>query len=304
MVKDKVLITGANGFLGSHCVKNFAENSSEIFTIGHRCVKDIKVQEEIDGEISLENLQKYKNIAFDIIIHCGGSGNVNYSFQNPLDDFNRSVNSTISVLEFVRKFSPNSLVIYPSTPAVQGLHFDSPIKESDPSIPISPYGVHKQLAEQLCLSYSHNFGIKTAIIRFFSIYGEGLKKQLIWDACNKMLKSENSEIEFWGTGEETRDWIYIDDAINLIKKVYKSNIDKPFIVNGGSGIRYTIYETLSILAKTFNFSGKIKFNKLQKKGDPYYYLADTTIANLIGWKPKFTLKKGIENYVKWFKANV
>jgi UDP-glucose 4-epimerase len=303
-VKNKVLITGANGFLGSHCVKRFAENRDEIFAIGHKCIKDTKIQEIIEGEINLENLQGFKNVVFDIIVHCGGSGNVGYSLQNPLDDFNRSVNSTISVLEFARKCSPNSLVIYPSTPAVQGLHIDSPIKESDPSIPVSPYGVHKKLAEQLCLSYSHNFGVKTAIIRFFSIYGEGLRKQLIWDACNKMCKSEDSEIEFWGTGEETRDWIYIDDAIYLIKKVSESNIDKPFIVNGGSGIRCTICETLNTLAEVFNFSGKVKFNQLQKAGDPKYYLADTTIANLIGWKPKFSLQKGIENYVKWYKENV
>jgi len=301
MVKNKILITGANGFLGSHCVEKFAEKGNEIFTVGRKCVKNAKIRSAVDGEINLENLRKLENIGFDIIIHCGGSGNVGYSLQNPFDDFNNSVNSTISVLEFARNFSPNSLIIYPSTPAVHGLHDDSPIKESDPSMPVSPYGVHKKLAEELCLSYSHNFGIKTAIIRFFSIYGEGLKKQLIWDACNKMYKSENSEIEFWGNGEETRDWIYIDDAIDLIKILCKSKIDKSFIVNGGSGIRYTICETLSALAESFNFSGKIKFNQFQKAGDPKYYLADTTITNLVGWKPKFSLQKGIENYVKWFK---
>jgi len=301
VIKRNILITGANGFLGSYCVDKFAKSGDEIFTIGYKCCKNVNIHDAVDGEVNLDNLQKFKNINFDIIIHCSGSGNVGYSFQEPFDDFNRSVNSIISILEFARKYLQDTLIVLPSTPAIQGLHDDSPIRESDPSMPVSPYGVHKKIAEELCLSYSNNFAVKTAIVRFFSIYGERLRKQLIWDVCNKMNRAKNSDIEFWGTGDETRDWIYIDDAVNLIKKVCECKIDKSFIVNGGSGTRYTIRETLNILAQSYNFSGNIKFNQFQKAGDPKYYLADTTIANLIGWKPEFSLYKGLENYVNWFK---
>jgi len=305
MVKNKILITGANGFLGSYCVREFAENGCDVSVIGHNCNKtQVHLEKAIDGDININNLQMLKDCKFDVIVHCGGGGSVGYSVENPYNDFARSVDSTACVLEYARKYNPGALFIYPSTPAVQGIHDNTKIKEEDPSMPVSPYGVHKKMAEELCLSYSQYFGIKTAVIRFFSIYGEGLKKQLLWDACNKIYFSQNNKAIFWGIGEETRDWIYVKDAVNFITKIVESEIKSSITINCGGGICHTIKQTLDLLNDELKMNVKIEFNGIQKTGDPKYYWADISKAQKMNWLPEVSLETGIRSYVKWFKEQV
>ena len=109
----------------------------------------------------------------DVVIHCAGSGSVGYSLAHPMQDFERTVSTTLIMLEFLRLHSPNTVFIYPSSAAVYGNAVALPIAESTSLTPISPYGVHKQIAEILIRSYAQQFSISAAIVRFFSLYGAG-----------------------------------------------------------------------------------------------------------------------------------
>ena len=97
-----------------------------------------------------------------------------------------------------------------------------PIKESSPIRPLSPYGFHKAMAEKLCEEYYTFFGIATCSLRIFSAFGPGLRKQLLWDIYNKS-KSLNS-IELFGTGNESCDYIYIDDIVRAIELVIRKSL--------------------------------------------------------------------------------
>lgn len=300
-----ILVTGAMGFLGQHCSKYFRSIGYNVTGIGHGEIsRDEYESYGLDQwkccDITLEALFDL-NSTFDLIIHCGGSGSVGYSIENPKSDFDRSVNTTMAVLEFMRLKNQNAKLIYPSSPAIQGVHDDSPIKESDPSKPVSPYGVHKKIAEDLCFSYAKSFNLKIGIVRFFSIYGEGIKKQLLWDACNK-ISSASDFAQFWGTGDETRDWIHVSDAVSLLSKFSESTFDNLPIINGAVGIRYSISETLSLLREYLNPSIKIKFNNYQKEGDPKYYWADTTKLKELEWTPNVELSTGLKKYIMWYKG--
>ena len=112
----------------------------------------------------------------------------------------------------MRVYNPKAQLIYPSSPAVQGEHTNTPIKEDYVGKPASPYGYHKKIVEDLCQSYSEKYSLKISVVRLFSVYGNGLKKQLLWDAYNK-IRYSSKEVEFWGTGEETRDFIHIEDVL-------------------------------------------------------------------------------------------
>ncbi|WP_183560819.1 NAD-dependent epimerase/dehydratase family protein [Mucilaginibacter sp. SP1R1] len=302
--KKVVLITGAYGFLGRHAAKNFSDEGYRVIGIGHGKWQSYEynkwgIDEWNESTITFEALINL-NRTFDVIVHCGGSGSVAFSYQNPYEDFQKSVQSTLSLLEYIRLQAKPCHFIYPSSPAVHGDLGDKEIIEDDPSFPISPYGFHKKAAEELCLSYHKNFNIKVSIIRYFSIYGAGLQKQLLWDACLKIKNSEK-EITFFGTGDETRDWIYVTDATSLILAIAKNVKADMIIINGGTGVRTTISNTINELVRLYGKNNVVTFNKQVKPGDPRFYHADISKAKALGWEPSISLSEGLMKYLIYFK---
>lgn len=298
-----VLITGAYGFLGRHVAKKFKEAGHHVTGMGHgKWFRDEYSKWGLDvwyeTTITFEALLNI-NEKFDLIVHCGGSGSVAFSRDNPYEDYQKSVQSTLSILEYIRLQNPDCKFIYPSSPAVQGNLGNVMIKEDMIETPVSPYGFHKRIAEDLCLSYNRNFGIKIGIIRYFSIYGNGLQKQLLWDACNKIQKS--TDIVFFGTGKETRDWIHISDAVNLLY-TFANNVEGYEVINGGSGSHVEIVEIVNFLKDSFGKSTAISFNGEVKLGDPIHFWADTSKAKAMGWKPEIDVWDGLKKYVDYFKS--
>ncbi len=300
----KVLITGAYGFLGRYTAKNFKLEGYQVTGMGHGKWYEEEyakwgIDTWVESTITFETLMNI-NQQFDIIVHCGGSGSVGYSKSNPYEDFQKSVQSTLSVLEYIRLRCPQCKFIYPSSVAVQGNLPDMPITEDIISTPISPYGFHKKIAEELCLSYHKNFGLNIGVIRFFSIYGAGLQKQLLYDACKKITNGKDLEVTFWGTGEETRDWIHVDDAVSLIHQL-AAQVEGYDVINGGSGVRVKILEVLNLLKTEISTSSKINFNNEVRDGDPRYFWADVSHTKEYNWHPKVSLTEGIASYVNYYK---
>ena len=297
----KVLITGAKGFLGSHSAKFFKSLGYTTYGIGHG---DLLVNEckllGLDywykSDVSIEAIKDI-GIIFDLVIHCGGSGSVGFSVEHPYDDFKKTVDGTLEVLEYIRNYNPKAQLIYPSSPAVQGEYKDQTIHESYIGKPASPYGYHKKIAEDLCCSYSEKYNIRIVVIRLFSVYGNGLKKQLLWDAVNK-IKYAQDEVMFFGTGSETRDFIHIDDVMDLFVKASEVN-DRYMLLNGGSGIKFTINEVVHSIKKLLGSKVVLNFDNKVNIGNPIYYWADISRANGLGWNPKVTFNIGLDNYISW-----
>jgi UDP-glucose 4-epimerase len=303
MKNRTVLITGAFGFIGQYVASEFKKNNYFVIGIGHGCptmyeLERIGIDDWYESDINFNSLKCITKVP-NYIVHCAGNGSVGLSVENPIMDFNKNVNTTLDVLEFIRVCCPEASLIYLSSAAVYGAKEDNIINENDYLNPVSPYGFHKLTAETLCKSYYHNFGLKIAIVRFFSIFGEGLKKQLLWDACNKIANADK-QVVFYGTGSETRDWLYVTDAAKLIVQL----IDIKFefkIINGASGDRVTVKDILNLLKKELNNNEvKIIFNNHQKIGDPKFYHADMNAMFETGWKPEIQLATGLTKYVNWF----
>lgn len=300
----KVLVIGGFGFLGRNVAKFFCENDCFVSGAGN----DNWINDEFKswgfsswqkGEISLQLLNQLPEIP-DIIIHCGGSGSVGFTQNNPHDAFSRTVCSTSAILEFMRQKSPGAKLVYPSSPAVYGAHAPRPMKITDPLNPVSLYGHHKVMAEMLCKHYQDFFDLDVRIIRFFSIYGRGLKKQLFWEAGKKLLSGQQSA-EFWGTGHETRDFIHVNDAASLCFKTAFSQ-HRNLLLNGASGKFHKIKDALELLKKGLKANIQIKFNDKTRPGDPIHYQACIDEALSIGWQPTIGLENGLQDYAIWLKS--
>jgi UDP-glucose 4-epimerase len=302
---NSVLVTGGYGFLGRAVARRFQQQGYRVLGIGHGRWAPEEAHAHgfsfwLDAGVTLSSLMTLRE-PLDLIVHCGGNGSVGFSLTNPLEDFYKTVQGTADLLEFMRLTSSRALLVYPSSAAVYGSKPDRPIKESDSLAPISPYGVHKKVVEELLASYSQSYGIRVAVVRFFSIYGPGLTKQLLWDASMRLRAAKEEPAVFWGTGEETRDWINSEDAAALMFVV--SQTTEPFtMINGGSGRRVTVKDTLTLLNNALNTGSSFVFNQLVREGDPRFYHADMERARALNWTTKVSLESGIEIYSNWLRS--
>ena len=302
-MSKKVLVTGAYGFIGRNVARRFSNAGWTVVGIGHGAWRNEEflkwgISEWYTSDITTDSLQAYSGYP-EVIVHCAGSGSVGYSIDNPYQDFQRTVDTTVSVLEFVRRHAPQARVVYPSSAGVYGVAEKLPISESAPLNPASPYGVHKKISEEMCISYARHFGVTVTIVRLFSVYGNGLRKQLLWDACVKVDKGENM---FSGSGLEIRDWLHVNDAALLLLKEGMQATTDCKIVNGGSGKGVTIRDFLYQLFFCFGRADIPQFSGTIRNGDPAHYTADISALSDSGWQPNISWQEGVREYVEWFRG--
>ena len=307
MDNKTVWVTGAHGFLGRNLCRYLSGHDFRVVGIGHGHWNPGEAQEWginqwFFSDIHLAALYDLESKLGrpEAIFHTAGGSSVPLSVENPYLDYQRTVGTTIDVLEFVRIKSPETKVIYPSSAAVYGSVDKGRISEDTPLRPVSPYGIHKQIVELLCGSYATHFGVKVLLIRFFSLYGNGLTKQLLWDLCCKFEKKEG-EIILHGTGDEVRDLLHIDDAVRLMGIALDKASARYAPVNGGTGIGTTVREIAEEVRNAFDTTRIVKFNGIVREGDPKFYQADTNRLESWGWRPLRDWRNSIRDYVSWFK---
>lgn len=304
-----VWITGGKGFIGRNLAKFIATQQCDVFGIGHgfwsaQEPENWSYSGWMNAEINFSNLNHLASESGlpKFIFHLAGGSAVGPSIQNPYEDFQRTVDTTARLLDWVRQVSPETKVIGVSSAAVYGAGFLAPIKEEAIGLPYSPYGFHKAMLESLFNSYRQTFALNLTVVRLFSVYGAGLEKQLLWDICNKLETSTNGRILLNGTGNEIRDWLHVADAIKLMWLVAdKKTLNQPFI-NGGTGIATSIQNIAQQVANAWGGDFEIDFSGTARKGDPQSLVADITTANNLGFSANTFLTDGLSDFVEWFKA--
>jgi UDP-glucose 4-epimerase len=303
-VARSVLVTGAYGFVGRHASRRLAEEGHRVTGIGHGGwtqgeARRWGLSAWHATDVNLDALFTYAGEP-DLVIHCAGSGSVGFSVGHPYQDYQRNVGSAAAVLEFSRLHAPDARIVLPSSAAVYGAVERTPIEEIDVLRPVTPYGAHKKIAEDLCASFGRYCGVKSAVVRLFSVYGPELRKQLLWDASWRVSRNENG---FFGTGRELRDWIHVEDAVGLLLKAGERASAECPVVNGGTGEGISVEQVLNELFRAFGRSDEPLFSGQARAGDPPHYIASTSVAQAWGWKPTVGWREGICEYVRWFQDN-
>ena len=188
-----------------------------------------------------------------------------------------------------------------SSAAVYGNPISLPIRTeyAENAIPLSPYGVHKRLAEVLLKNYYSSFNIPTCSLRVFSAYGNGQKKLLMWDLFNKFQDNESNIIELFGTGNETRDFIHINDILQQIELVIKHTLFIGESINIANGEAIKISEIATIFQNHLNSDKSIKFNNIVRDGDPLRWCADIESLKSWGYTQSMSINEGIKEYIDW-----
>lgn len=206
------------------------------------------------------------------------------------------------ILESIRTYSPNSHLILISSAAVYGYQDINLLSEDLVLNPCSIYGFNKAIAEQLTMNYVNFYKLKASIIRPFSVYGPGLRKQVIFDLITKFTKKSSDPIEIKGTGIETRDFIHVNDIVSGIEKIIRAS--HYGIINLGTGNGTTLVELASMIGYLVNQNVDFKFLGVVNDLDPPRLIADTAKALEIGITPSIDIASGLDEAVRRSKDRI
>lgn len=295
----KILVIGSKGFIGSHCV-DFFSKEHEVW--GCDVVMDYNLSHYLFIESVDSDFQEiFVSRHYDVCINCSGAASVPFSLENPFYDFQLNTLNVYKILDSIRRFNPQCKYINLSSAAVYGNPAMIPVQEEHQLAPVSPYGIHKRMAEDICREFTEYWQIKTCCIRIFSAYGPRLKKQLLWDICQKVQKV--GDLVLFGTGQETRDFIYVSDVVSVINQVIHCSDFCCDIVNAANGKQITIARIAYLMVATMGLSKNIIFNQVTRPGDPLNWEADIQKIVKMGYTPEVDIETGIKNYVIWLKEN-
>ena len=294
----KILFIGAAGFIGRNCIRYLQQKQYEISgadIIPLESTLTTFILEKQNSDFS----EIFRLNSFDVCINASGAASVPYSLENPQVDFELNTFNVIKILEAIRIYNPSCFFINFSSAAVYGNPEALPVVESMNAAPMSPYGWHKFYAEQICKEYSHFFNIKVCNLRVFSAFGPGLKKQFFWDLFHKL--KNHQDVELFGTGNESRDFIYVNDIAKCVELIIENRFSIPETINVASGIETSISEAAHIFVELLNMGNQFRFSGEVRPGDPINWKADIEVLRSIGFEPSYTLKQGLEEYILWLR---
>lgn len=304
----KILISGSCGFIGMHAtiyysrenqvlgLDNLSRMGSEenLGFLRKVCLFDFRKED-------ITTLDFFQLPQVDVIIHLAGQVGVQASINDPVNDFNQNLVSTLRVLEYARSHIKKPIVIYASTNKVYGdIQVNEPVSEKTPLDFHTPYGVSKGAADQYVLDYCRMYDIPTVVFRQSCIYGEyqlGQEEQG-WIAWFMIANQTNQPLTIYGDGNQVRDVLHVVDLMKAYNLAIK-NIDtvKGQAFNIGGGIHNTL--SLNELVKKAKVTVPITF-KNWRPADQKYYVSDTTkFESLTGWKPMINVDNGLERLQRY-----
>ena len=301
-----ILITGGSGFLGRWLAGAATAHGHSVFGIGfgkpHQPELWQGFAQAACHEVDYDRLLCGRRL--DAVLHLAGGAAVGQSLSDPLRDFQRLAPGIVRLMPYVRSRHPQARFYLFSSAAVYGNPPSLPVSETMPVRPISPYGIHKAVAESILEHYSRIFGIGVTVFRIFSAYGPGLEKQLMWDVCRKAQRASmegKQKIGLFGTGNESRDFIYIDDLCRAVFSVMAAAHAQFEVLNVSSGVETTVAHVARRLVDLLHPSIEIEFTGEVPEGDPLCWRADITRLAATGFQPEIEIDEGLRRVAFWFQ---
>lgn len=300
-------VTGAAGFLGSHVANRLVQSGWTVFGIGHESrFPDGLARSRIAGwlpsDVDTAGLARLLDMSGqppDIVFHAAGGASVGRSVSNPDEDRARTVDATEALLHALTAKAPAAHLLLPSSAAVYGEVGPVAVAEDHPRAPVSPYGHHKALCEDLCAAAHRAHGLTVTMVRFFSIYGSGLRKQLLWDLCGQLNRLKG-EVTLFGEGDESRDWMHVSDAADLVVRLAGMPAGLR-VLNGGTGTATAVRDVAALITALMGGRGALTFNRQRRPGDPAHLIADTGALQETGFRHRVRLHDGASEYVTWYR---
>lgn len=314
----KILVTGADGFIGSHLVEKLVKIGYTVKAFvmynsfnswGWLDYIDEKIKNSIEiisGDIRDPFMVNKAMQDCDAVLHLAALIAIPFSYHAPSSYVNTNINGTLNVLQ-AAKIHGKIRVIHTSTSEVYGSAQYVPINEIHPINAQSPYAATKIGADQIALSFYKSFGMPVSILRPFNTYGPRQSNRAIIPTVITQILSGLNEIKV-GNVTPTRDFSYIEDTVNGFIAALKSTSSDGEVINLGAGFEVSIKKTIEIIIKIMGKDVKIIFDtqrvRNEKSEVSRLYSDNSKAKEILNWKPLYTdiegFSKGLEKTIEWF----
>jgi UDP-glucose 4-epimerase len=282
------LVTGAGGFIGGHVVRRLESAGHDVAKAGR---PDLEIPSAAFGAL-------VERTAPELVIHCAAPASVAGSIADPAGDRQGSVGVLEAVLGILAGLPEPPRLVLVGSAAVYGQPESLPIGEDHPLSPVSPYGAHRVECEALL----GRGEVPSVSLRVFSAYGEGLRRQVLWDICRKAV--EESAVELAGTGRETRDFVHASDIAEAVAAVSEGAAFEGEAYNVGTGEATAISELAETLVSSLGGETPVSFSGRSRPGDPDRWQADPARLMALGWRPEVELGPGAAAYARWARTEL
>lgn len=299
-----ILITGGAGFIGSHLASTLASDNNvrvlDALTTGQRANVPAEVT-FIEGDIRDDDALSHAMTDVDLVFHEAALVSVQQSVEEPQTSHNINAEATLSLLETARDH--DARVLLASSAAIYG-HPDSvPISETDPKEPTSPYGLDKLTVDHYAQLYNGLYGLETVALRYFNAYGPGQVagdySGVISVFIDQALSGE--DITVHGKGNQTRDFVYIDDIVQAnIRAATTNGIGTAY--NIGTGESVTIRELAELIQDIADTDSDIVHTESRSGDIEHSKAAISRAQDNLGYEPTVSLREGLEQTIDWYRT--
>ena len=313
----RVLVTGADGFMGSHLTEKLVSMGADVSVyvrgnsqtgtvqyklknIGH--IKD-KLKTIITGNISnSDSIKLIEKNNPQVIFHLAADAYVPNSFEHPLEVMETNLIGTLNVLHAVMRLHELQQVVCTSSSEIYGTAQYAPIDEKHPLNPTSPYAASKAAADRYCFAYWNTYKLPIAIIRPFNTYGP----RHTYDVIPKFIKLalQGKDLTVYGSGNQSRDFTYIDDMVNAFILMGSENKAIGEFVNFGTSVDVSINEVAKKIIEISGSKSKI-VHQGERLAEVNRLCCDYSKAKrLFGWEPQVDIDEGLRKNIEWDKVHM
>ncbi|MFW6022668.1 MAG: NAD-dependent epimerase/dehydratase family protein [Halanaerobiaceae bacterium] len=309
----KAIVTGVAGFIGSKLAEELINNGYQVTGIDcfldyySRDIKENNLKNLMDQKgftfieeniLNLDLVELFSNI--DYVFHQAAQAGVRASWGEDFQIYtDNNVMATQQMLE-AAKVSNIKKFIYASSSSVYGDTDNLPMKENNRLQPVSPYGVSKLAAENLCYLYWKNFQVPTLSLRYFTVFGERQRPDMAFHIFIKAILN-NEFLIIYGDGKQSRNFTHVDDIVKANILAAESKYEGEVFNIGGDGERIVLDDAITLME---NIIGK-KVERIYHdvaKGDVKHTSADCSKAvNLLGYDPEVGFIEGLEREIEWLQ---
>jgi dTDP-glucose 4,6-dehydratase len=316
--KKAVLVTGAEGFIGSHLVDRLIQEGAKVkaFVLYNSFnswgwLEELSKDKLRKIEIFLGDVRDYNSVlnalkGIDIVFHLAALIGIPFSYYSQDSYVDTNIKGTLNILQAAKRYRIEK-VIHTSTSEVYGTAQYVPIDEKHPLNPQSPYAATKASADYLALSFYYSFNLPVTILRPFNTFGPRQSARAVIPTIIAQVLAKRSVIKL-GNLQTTRDFNYVSNIVDAFVKIAKTPNTEGGIYNAGSGKEVSIKELFDIITKVLGAKIKIQEDKTRlrpEKSEVMRLRCDYKKINIhCGWQPKVSLEQGIELTCRWFKDNL
>jgi len=301
----RVLVTGGDGFLGRHLVPLIAEKQPESIFVPKIEDYDLREKEDI--------IRMYETAKPEIVIHLAAVvGGIGANLQNPGKFFYDNAIMGIQLIEYARRYNVQKFVAL-GTICAYPKFTPTPFKEDDlwngyPEETNAPYGLAKKMLLVQSQSYRTQYNFNSIFLLPVNLYGPGdnfnpESSHVIAALIKKCVEAVNegkSEIVVWGTGEVTREFLYVEDAARAII-LASEKYNKPEPVNLGANFEISIKDLAGLISKLTGFKGRLVWDKSKPNGQPCRRLDTTRAYEQFEFRAEVSFEEGLKKTIKWYK---